>query len=135
MCQLISIKLEKKISTYFTLFQQGRKGTKRSWSRCDEIMEDQEPVMMGKLEYLLLQAHQQQLEQMKLLLLHCQMLLEICARKFQMNHGGKLPHTLSILNKNYSLFVKISLIQVREWMYFFSNFPRQQTSTYQLGNY
>lgn len=62
MCQLISIKLGKKISTYFILFQPGRKGTKRSWSRCDEIMEDQETVMMGKLEYLLLQAHQQQLE-------------------------------------------------------------------------
>lgn len=64
--------------------------------------------LLEKLKYLSLQARQQYLE-------HKMQLLDIVAQESQkMSRGGKLAHMLSIQIENYSLFVKMSLIQVRE---------------------
>lgn len=64
--------------------------------------------LLEKLKYLSLQARQQYLE-------HKMQLLDIVAQESQkVSRGGKLAHMLSIQIENCSLFVKMSLIQVRE---------------------
>lgn len=78
--------------------------------------------MLGKLEYLLLQAYQLYLE-IKM------QLLDTIAKEFQkMNQGGKLAY----------IYSEWKLISLLKWVWFklgHGCISRQQTDTYQLVNY